>query len=599
MAEDWSSYNRVQITPRLEGAVLVSPRYQLAPEGSVVVSPRLAGPEAVPHTAALAAPEGTVIYSPRLEGTRSGPLLVSQLLDSATIGGLPLEVTTKTGDSSWPSLDCWGGWFRTFGVAFVAFCAGFSLCIILDRTVFGTGCLSSASASTSSIITAGMAQDITPTSITPSSKTPSQVGCYPAITEDGEDGLYDWTCADNPEKAYCRMGLPFFRLPMASGESLVDCVSFCLSKLMDLCGISVDSEGKNICRCGASENNYLVWGDSPAKANLQPPKHLNSQDQCSLIMFKTPEHDDFNEVLAMMEVSADDSSYIAGVIQGRRPENMIEGEEPVQATPPPQPVIDGQASDTGGLRFCYPNACADGGAWTTKQPDLTVKINYYFSNLGPAAQATFIKAKQEYERTTCLRFVQSSAKPTFKIDSSNPNSCSATVGYPGTWSDGHLNMGWCNSMAQLGNVIHEIGHIIGRTHTHKRPDATRTYMGEGPYLKINWQNIASDWRSQYTASRNAYIGSNEQSAGDPFQGHMRYDYLSIMSYGPGGTGSKAKITAMDSRYQLQMGQRDGLTELDILTVKDMYQCGVAGAVPLRPNLCFAILLAAFVKAVLS
>jgi len=266
------------------------------------------------------------------------------------------------------------------------------------------------------------------------------------------------------------------------------------------------------------------------------------------------------------------------------------------ATPQPQPTLGGDQAQDGGLRFCYPNACAPGGPWTTKQSDLTVVINYYFSNLGQAAQATFLRAKAEYERTTCLRFVQSSSRPTFRVDSANPNSCSATVGYVGSGGEGHLNMGWCNSMASLGNVIHEIGHIIGRTHTQKRPDATRNYLNQGPYLIMNWQNIPSDWRSQYSASSTAYVGSNEQSALDPFQGSMRYDYLSIMSYGAGGVGSKARMTAVDSSKQLQMGQRDGLTDLDILAIKDMYQCGVAGAVPLRPNWCFAILLAAFVKA---
>eukprot|EP00930_Biecheleria_cincta_P028011 TRINITY_DN19556_c0_g2_i1.p1 TRINITY_DN19556_c0_g2~~TRINITY_DN19556_c0_g2_i1.p1 ORF type:complete len:579 (-),score=66.98 TRINITY_DN19556_c0_g2_i1:262-1998(-) len=578
MAEDWNSYSGVQITPRLEGAMFASPQYHMAPDGSVVVSPRLAGPE------------GSVIVSPRLHGTHSGPLLVSQIQDTATLGGLPLEITRKS-ESSWSSLDCCGGWFRTFGVAFVAFLAGSACVFIIDRTVLSTGSLRPGSIGTDSIVSPSVAEDARL-----AAKTPSEVGCYPAINEeDGEDNLFDWTCADNPQKEYCRMGLPFFHLRMASGETLVDCVSFCLSKMMDLCGISVTPNGANVCRCGASENNYLVWGDSPARANLLLPRHLNNQDGCSLRIYKTPEKDDFDSILAMTEINADESTYIAGVTRGMRPDALREEEKAVDATPPPQPIVGDQDE---ALRFCYPHACADGGVWTTKQGSLVV-INYYFSGLGPAAKATFAQAAAAYERTTCLRFRESSQKPTFRVDSSNPNSCSATVGFPGTWGEGHLNMGWCNSMASLGNVIHEIGHIIGRTHTQRRPDATRTYMQQGPFLKINWENVPTDWRAQYTPSKDAYIGSNRQSATDPFEGHMRYDYASIMSYGPGGVGSKARMEALDPTYQSQMGQRDGLTDLDILTIKDMYQCGTSGAVPVHPNWCFAILLAVLVKAALS
>lgn len=590
MADDWNTYNRVQITPRQEGAVLVSPRYHV-PEGSVIVSPRLAGPE----PPRLAAPEGSVIVSPRLEGSPAGPLLVAQISDTATIGGLPLEATRR-GESSFAALDCCGGWFRTFGVAFVAFCAGFALCIIIDRTVLSTGggfsTPSFSIGSTGSSSTAGMAQDEMAQDIPPNGMMPAEVGCYPAIEEvDGDDSIFDWTCADNPDKAYCRMGLPFFRVPMSAGMSMVDCVSFCLSKMMDLSGISTTSKGTNVCRCGASENNKLVWGEYPAPANLLPPTHLNNQDGCSMMMFKTPETDQFDSIIErnIIQISEDEGLYIAGVRTGRRPDDLSEQEEHVTATPIPQPV--GPGAQDGGHRWCYPHACADGGPWTTKKSDGTVVINYYFSGLGSTAQAVFRQAVAAYERTTCLRFQQSTAKPTVKVDSSNPNSCSATVGFPGDWGEGHLNMGWCNSMVAKGNVIHELGHIIGRTHTQRRPDATQSYAGQGPFLRINWANVPSSWRSQYTGTANAYTGSNEQSALDPFHGNMRYDYLSIMSYGPGGTGSKARMVAIDPTYQNEMGQRDGLTDLDILAIKDMYQCGTAGAV-LSARSCLGALLAA-------
>lgn len=586
MADDWSSYNRVQIAPRHYSG------YPMPPEGSVVVSPRLAGPE----VSRLAAPEGTVIVSPRLEGTPGGPLLVTQISDTATLGGLPREAPRRV-DYGFSTLDCCGGWFRTFGVAFVAFCAGYALCIIIDRTVLSTGgdflTPSFDTGNTGSSSTAGMAEDYMPQNIALDELTPQEVGCFPAIDEvDGDDSIYDWTCADNPDKAFCRMGLPFFRLALASGENLVDCSSFCLSKLMDLCGISVTPKGTNICRCGASAGNFLVWGDEPAPPNLLAPAHLNSQAGCSLLMYQAPGTDNPDLIIPHFAMSEEESEYISGVRMGKRSEELDEEELAVTATPLPQPV--GEFDQDGAHRSCYPYACADGGPWTTKQSDGTVVINYYFSGLGAAAQATFKSAVTAYETTTCLRFSQSKSKPTVKVDSANSNSCSATVGYPGSWGEGHLNMGWCNSMVARGNVIHELGHIIGRTHTQRRPDATRTYGGQGPFLKINWQNVPSNWRSQYVGTANAYTGSSLQSERDPFEGAAPYDYESIMSYGPGGVGSGARMVALDASQQNAMGQRDSMTRKDILTVKDMYQCGTApgkGGAVMSARSCLGALLA--------
>eukprot|EP00930_Biecheleria_cincta_P055533 TRINITY_DN4184_c0_g1_i1.p1 TRINITY_DN4184_c0_g1~~TRINITY_DN4184_c0_g1_i1.p1 ORF type:complete len:551 (-),score=81.76 TRINITY_DN4184_c0_g1_i1:19-1671(-) len=466
-------------------------------------------------------------------------------------------------------LDCCGSCFKNMVIVFATLCIGAAAGVAIDQNVF----------SSHGFTSQDELSDVDK-EISPDLKTPLSVGCYPAIQEEpfedgGEESVYDWTCAENPHRAFCHMGLPFFRLPLATGESLLDCVTFCMSKMMDLSGISETVSGEQICRCGASKNNYLIWGDEPARANLLPPEELKNQANCSLMMYKTPGKDRFDALRTMMKLTRHDSVYVAGVRIGTHGNNLVEHEHSFASTPPLQPV-GGMAEDEmqdERYRTCYPYSCASGGVWTTKQSDLTVPIHYYFSGLGSAAQETFKRAAAEYEKTTCIRFQESRKKPTVRVESANPNSCSASVGYPGSWGEGSLNMGWCNTMGSVGNIMHELGHVLGRTHEQRRPDATHSYLGHGPYLKIHWENVPSDWRAQYTPERSAYVGSSRQSDSDPFHGYMPYDYTSIMSYGPGGVGSGARMTALDPVYQSQMGQRDGLSDSDILTINDMYQCG--------------------------
>lgn len=491
----------------------------------------------------------------------------------------------------YPSLlDCCGGWFRTCLIVSVTLALGIAAGIVIDRRVLSAnGFLQPTSPSD------GNAQD--------EDNTPSSLGCYPAIREEdlGSDAdvtdmnMFDQHCIEYPDEHHCRMGLPFFRRIMQTGQSMTDCASFCMSKMMDLSGISSSPSGQRFCRCGASENDILIWGDDAARPNLLLPTHLRNSEGCSMVIYKTPKNNNMDFLAAHMEMNDKESRYVAAVRMGMNRGYLHEDEHSTDYTGPEQPN-SGQANDEN-YRACFPYACASGGVWTNKV-DGIVTINYYFdTGLGTAAKSTFREAIESYETKTCIRFRESSSRPTVKVHSSNPSSCSATVGYPGMWGEGNLNMGWCNTMTSVGNVVHELGHIIGRTHTQRRPDATRQYKGKGPYLKINWQNVPSNWKSQYSPSSSAYIGSNYQGAGDPFEGHADYDYTSIMSYGPGGVGAGARMEALNPAYQWSMGQRNGMSAADVLTVKDMYQCGRSAAAP-AANLCLGVFIAALVAAML-
>ena len=92
------------------------------------------------------------------------------------------------------------------------------------------------------------------------------------------------------------------------------------------------------------------------------------------------------------------------------------------------------------------------------------------------------------------------------------------MGWPGFWgsspSYSRINLGWCNDMSAVGNMVHEIAHAIGMNHEHKRADAAQEYNGHGPHLIMHWQNIDAGWLSQYTPDYKSYIGSTNQGLGD-------------------------------------------------------------------------------------
>lgn len=195
------------------------------------------------------------------------------------------------------------------------------------------------------------------------------------------------------------------------------------------------------------------------------------------------------------------------------------------------------------------------------------------------------RAVQEYEAKTCLRFVEVSnyRGPRVKVCVTDSNSCSAGVGYPGNAAESTLNLGWCNSITHVGNIIHELGHIIGMNHEQNRPDgsAQTSVPGArvGPHLRVHWHNIPNTWRPQYTPVSNSYIGSNNQGGADPVNGYAPYDYGSIMHY---PRSSPARFDTVNAAFNSVVGQRSQLSNGDLTQISDMYQCrrpGTGGPIP--------------------
>ena len=103
----------------------------------------------------------------------------------------------------------------------------------------------------------------------------------------------------------------------------------------------------------------------------------------------------------------------------------------------------------------------------------------------------------------------------------------------------------------MGNIIHELGHIIGFFHEHSRSDRDH-------YIKINLANVKEGTQDQYRK----YDDINLIDHG------VNYDLFSIMHY----SGSDGVLSSLDQNLQFLMGQRDGLSFLDIEKANKAYRC---------------------------
>lgn len=204
-------------------------------------------------------------------------------------------------------------------------------------------------------------------------------------------------------------------------------------------------------------------------------------------------------------------------------------------------------------------------------------VRYYFDDfVDDARKEAFREAVARWRSVTCINLIEEATMPwgpyvMIVVDS--PNSCYAwSIGYPGDHSYTIVNMGWCDGLRYVGNVVHEIGHILGMNHEQKRPDAINMHRGHGPHLIMHWENVPADWVQQYHQDPDSYMGSGSEGQGDPHQGYADYDFESIMQY-----PSNSRFDTVPAESISLTGQRHRLSHLDIAQILDMYQCRAKAA----------------------
>jgi astacin len=154
-------------------------------------------------------------------------------------------------------------------------------------------------------------------------------------------------------------------------------------------------------------------------------------------------------------------------------------------------------------------------------------------------------AMRHWEERTPIRFVERTNESSWVTFRSDPSGCNANVGMGGQT---YVNLaGGCG----IGTTIHEIGHTLGLWHAQSRIDRDR-------WIRVRYENVEKAFADQYDQQI-----SDGQDVGP-------YDYLSVMHYSPYGFSRNGSFTLQSVPPGIPIGQRDGLTPLDIQAIHALY-----------------------------
>jgi astacin (peptidase family M12A) len=159
---------------------------------------------------------------------------------------------------------------------------------------------------------------------------------------------------------------------------------------------------------------------------------------------------------------------------------------------------------------------------------------------------TAIEAAIEHWSRTKVRFVPHNGESDFVVFRSSGNGSDSEVGRRGGRQFINILKG-----AQLGIIIHEIGHAVGLWHEHSREDRDK-------HVKVLFDNIESDAEINFAQ----YI-SDGDDIGD-------YDFDSIMHYPPNAFAVDPSKPTLRGNHGESFGQRTHLSDGDIAAVAQMY-----------------------------
>ncbi|XP_075052455.1 embryonic protein UVS.2-like [Mixophyes fleayi] len=188
-----------------------------------------------------------------------------------------------------------------------------------------------------------------------------------------------------------------------------------------------------------------------------------------------------------------------------------------------------------------------------KSEDGTVPVPYTLSpDYNDKQLKVFTNAMQEYETLTCVRFIPRTTETAF-LNIVSSEGCESLVGRTGGGQKVGVQIGGCVSR---GIIQHELNHALGFYHEHMRSDRDN-------YVDIMYQNISPMWWPDFKSTDTNNLG-------------LEYDYGSVMHYGRYTFSNTANQPSIVSKPDpnVPMGQRNGLSILDVSKINRLYQCNV-------------------------
>ncbi|KAG5666540.1 hypothetical protein PVAND_014559 [Polypedilum vanderplanki] len=159
---------------------------------------------------------------------------------------------------------------------------------------------------------------------------------------------------------------------------------------------------------------------------------------------------------------------------------------------------------------------------------------------------------------TCIRFKKAKGheKNFIEFISPDKNTCSSPVGMNPNKPNQIKLYNKRSGCFKIGTILHETIHSLGFGHMHK-------HTSRDKYVKIYLENIKEPrQKSYYLHSADAYTNFD-----------TKYDFFSIMHYGPGSKEApKMRPKRKYLFYAKYMGQRNRMSDGDVERINKMYQC---------------------------
>ncbi|XP_068449893.1 zinc metalloproteinase nas-8-like [Clinocottus analis] len=152
-----------------------------------------------------------------------------------------------------------------------------------------------------------------------------------------------------------------------------------------------------------------------------------------------------------------------------------------------------------------------------------------------------------FHMSTCIRFVTRTDQTDY-ISIVKQSGCWSWVGRIGKSQELSLGAG----CLQKGIIQHELIHALGFWHEQSRND-------RDAFVKINFGNILQGQERNFGRWETNNL-------------NVPYDYGSVMHYAPTDFSKNSGHTIVPLDSSAQIGQRDGMSENDILKINKLYVC---------------------------
>ncbi|XP_078542156.1 embryonic protein UVS.2-like [Lissotriton helveticus] len=205
--------------------------------------------------------------------------------------------------------------------------------------------------------------------------------------------------------------------------------------------------------------------------------------------------------------------------------------------------------------------CPDNSCFWPKSSDGTVPVPYTLSPTYSAEDvAAITDAMSEFATVTCIRFVTQTVETNY-LQIIPDSGCWSYIGKTGGGQEVSLP-GGCLSK---GTIQHELQHSLGFYHEQSRSDRDN-------YVTIVTENISPDSIGNFNKENTNNLG-------------LEYDYASVMHYGMYAftTKSGQPTIVPKPNPNTVIGQRYGLSNLDVSKINALYQCGVCSTILTNPT----------------